>query len=125
MSKTNNNATVQNEFYDPNWEIIHDYHNDQISKLQKEITMLHKAQNIDHGAIAHNNKQLKFHHQTCLRCLDTHQHKTVQDYTNWLMKNFSMPEALEIAWEDKEFSSMREAKDFVNALYAQHEQKAA
>lgn len=84
---------IKNKDYNSNWEIIHDYHAQERGRLEKQIKTWHHnyTSQSDHGRLQELQKELEFHHQICLRCLDTLQHKTVQDYYDWLLKNSEPP----------------------------------
>ena len=86
-------ASILNEAYNPDWETIHDFHDKERGRLEKQIKTWHQndASQSDHGILKEFQKELEFHHQICLRCLDTLQHKTVQDYYDWLLKNSEPP----------------------------------
>lgn len=86
-------AAILNEAYNPDWETIHNFHNKERERLEKQIKTWHQnyTPQSDHGRLKELQKELEFHHQTCSHCLDTLQHKTVQDYYDWLLKNSEPP----------------------------------
>tara|TARA_B100000780_G_scaffold276420_1_gene244946 strand:+ start:453 stop:815 length:363 start_codon:yes stop_codon:yes gene_type:complete len=86
-------AAILNEAYNPDWKKIHNFHNKERGRLEKKIKTWHQnyASQSDHGRLKKLQKELEFHHQMCLRCLDTLQHKTVQDYYDWLLQNSELP----------------------------------
>jgi len=79
--------TIANPDYNPGWEIIHDYHHEHRARLEAEIKAFHRAMNEDYAHLEQLNQELTFHHQICLHCLDTLQHKTTADYAAWLRQN--------------------------------------
>ena len=84
---------IENKDYNPNWEAIHDYHHGERERLQKAIKAWHKGSGAapDHKLPDELEQEFKFHHQTCQRCLDTLQHRSVEDYYDWLLKNSEAP----------------------------------
>lgn len=54
--------------------------------------------------------ELAFHHQICLHCLDTLQHKTVADYAAWLFGNFYTGEDESFVPPSEGFKTMQEAR---------------
>lgn len=86
-------ASILNEAYNPDWETIHDFHDKERGRLEKQIKTWHQnyTPQSDHARLEELQKELEFHHQICLRCLDTSQHKTVQDYYDWLLQNSEPP----------------------------------
>ena len=79
--------TIANPDYNPGWEIIHDYHQEHRARLEAEMKTLHQAMSEDFTHLEQLKAELAFHHQTCLHCLDTLQHKTTADYAAWLLRN--------------------------------------
>lgn len=80
--------TIANPDYNPGWEIIHDYHQEQRVRLEAKIKAFHETMRDDDADLERLNAELSFHHQICLHCLDTLQHKTTADYAAWLLRNF-------------------------------------
>ena len=80
---------MQNIEYKPDWEAVHDFHHDERSRLENEIKDLIKTITPESGnsKLKKLQKERDYHHETCLRCLDTYQHKTVQHYVRWALKN--------------------------------------
>ncbi|MCB9995157.1 MAG: hypothetical protein H6869_01815 [Rhodospirillales bacterium] len=82
--------TILNQDYNPAWEAVHDYHHGQRTRLQNDIDAWHQNHSSSSGRNDELNKLEKerdFHHQTCLRCLDSYQHKTVREFVQWAFKN--------------------------------------
>jgi hypothetical protein len=79
--------TIANPDYNPGWEIIHDYHQEHRTHLELKIKAFHQTMRDDYALLEQLDKELTFHHQTCLHCLDTLQHKTTADYVAWLRQN--------------------------------------
>lgn len=85
--------TIKNPDYNSGWEAIHDYHHNERERLRKTIKAWHRnfCADSDFNILHELKKKFEFHHQTCLRCLDTLQHRSVQDYYDWLLKNSEPP----------------------------------
>lgn len=109
---------IENKYYDSEWESVHDYHRDQSNRLFKELSIFSKSDGKNPLPInqAEVYKEAKYHHEICLHILSWVQHKTVQDYAEWQLKNFS--DGLDISnlpsFED--FKSIEEAMAFWNDL---------
>ena len=105
-------AAILNEAYNPDWETIHNFHNKERERLEKQIKTWHQnyTPQSDHGRLKELQKDLEFHHQICLRCLDTLQHKTVQDYYDWLLKNTELPIEESFLPPKESFKSIEEVR---------------
>jgi len=81
---------MQNIEYKPNWEAVHNFHHDERTRLENAIKDLVKTitSETDPSELEKLQKERNYHHETCLRCLDTYQHKTVQHYVRWALENF-------------------------------------
>lgn len=79
--------TYPNPHYDPKWKEIHDRHAAERQLLEKETTRL--AENGEIGSEAYQEAKAAFHyhHKACLKSF-TMQHATVQEYAEWLFRNF-------------------------------------
>ena len=108
--------TIANPDYNPGWEIIHDYHHENRVRLEAEIKSFHSAISDDYKHLEQLNQELNFHHQTCLHCLETLQHKTVADYVAWLFGNFYTGEGESFVPLGEEFETMQEARDAFSYL---------
>ena len=86
-----------NAEYNPDWEAVHDFHDGERTRLENEITKWIKqaTPESESSALKKLEDKRDYHHQTCLRCLDTYQHKTVKDYVDWALENYgALPEIL-------------------------------
>lgn len=92
-----------NPDYKPDWEALHDHHAAERKRiLEKQNALMEQdgefyKQGLQHDAperIKLSRKQealqteFSKHHTQCLRCLDTYQHKTIQDAARWVFRNF-------------------------------------
>lgn len=83
---------IQNPDYNPEWEALYDYHRAQYERLRDELNAKCRKEGlrITDPEFDRLSKEQDFHHNTCLHCLDTLQHKTVQDFAHWLFHNFEL-----------------------------------
>jgi hypothetical protein len=94
-----------NPEYKENWEELHDHHAAERDRLQKEFFAIQRQQQelVEAGEKYDSYKmealykksekidvQLEEHLELCKRCLDTYQHKTIEDAAKWLSDNFSI-----------------------------------
>ena len=56
--------TIANPDYNPGWEIIHDYHHEHRTRLEKDIRAFHRAMSDDYARLEELKKEFNFHHQT-------------------------------------------------------------
>ncbi len=72
------------------WQVAYDYHADRRELLNRNIREWHKkySPDSDFGELKKLEAEYSSHHEACLYCLETSQHKTVADYAEWLFKNF-------------------------------------
>ena len=83
---------IKNEHYNPNWEIIHDYHHEERERLSKEKRAWWRdmSKNKDYKEIEQMNAEFDFHHNICRLCLHKYQHEYVADFAEYLFKNSSL-----------------------------------
>lgn len=121
---------IHNPDYNPDWEAIHDFHHDQRARLQREINALMESySSTESGKLKRLEKERSFHNATCLRCLDTYQHKTVQDFVKWSLENslqlseiFKDECASHICFDHCQ--SIEQAKIIISQLIALYRKKA-
>lgn len=95
---------VANPEYRVHWQSLHDHHSAERMRISEvraklvdqnnafyesglevnspELTSLEKE-------IARLDEEFHEHQRVCLRCLDTYQHKTIQDAAQWYFNHFS------------------------------------
>lgn len=124
---------VPNPDYKPDWEQIHDHHAAERERLWSEMMSLQKQDNDlwDADDQKHDSparleierqkeildRERKTHHEQCLRCLDTYQHKTVQDCAEWLFNGGFKPDNFVTTQTDihqidfEKFQTLKEVKE--------------
>ena len=95
---------VQNPDYKPDWEELYDTNRAEVDRLQKEVraaidenNTLHtqgfKYDSPERKALYDKQQSLEEvrdeYEEVCRRCLDTYQHKTIQDAAEWMFKTFA------------------------------------
>lgn len=83
---------VPNPEYREDWEELHAQHDSERTRLQMEISDLMQDAESDgiYEKITELQEKCDEHDRICKRCVDTYQHKTVQDAAEWLF-NFCPP----------------------------------
>lgn len=83
---------IPNPEYKENWEELHDHSDAERTRLQTEISDLSAQGESDsiYQRVTELQETRDKHDEICKRCLDTYQHKTVQDAAKWLF-NFCPP----------------------------------
>ena len=114
-----------NSFYNPEWEEIYAQHEQQRNYFEKERDRIYPLYLDQKEKFETTYKSIEcnweFHHRICLYCLDTLQHKTVQDYWKWATNSITIKNAfdkIEIDQPDPEsFTSIKEASKYLSNLY--------
>lgn len=107
---------VANPYYNPDWEAIHDYHHKYRIRLEEDPGSFDCPTNKYPFGYYTIERDHDFHHHTCLHLLTWVQHKTVQDFAEWLFKSFSHELDLSTVPPYEEFTSMEEVMAFHKAL---------
>ncbi|MBI1302067.1 MAG: hypothetical protein GC137_10520 [Alphaproteobacteria bacterium] len=94
---------VQNPDYNPDWEALHDHHAAERDRIAEKIAANRKKEgelflaghrydtpemNALHEDYVRLSEEQDQHSKVCQRCLDTYQHKTIQDGAAYLFRNF-------------------------------------
>lgn len=114
---------VANPYYNPDWEAIHDYHHKYRTRLRAESNIFEYPSGEFPFRYCSAEHDHEFHHRVCLHLLTWVQHKTVQDFAEWLIKNFSYELDLSTVPPYEEFTSMEEAMAFHKALRDEYDKK--
>lgn len=107
---------LANPEYNPGWEVIHDYHQEHCAQIEAEIKSLHKAMSEDYRYLEQLKQEVAFHHQVCLHCLETLQHKTTADYAAWLLYNFYQDMEGEFTLLVERLKSMQDVRNALRYL---------
>jgi len=77
-----------NPHYDPDWETLHDRHDEERTRASEEMERLAKAGEMRSDAYDRAKAEFKRHHEAACHTLLKKQHPTVQEYAEWLFREF-------------------------------------
>lgn len=82
-----NKAAYRNPTYNPNWEELHNYHDGERRRAREESCQLVKSGKMDSDAYREARARGEQHDAACKAALKA-QHETVQDYADWVFRQF-------------------------------------
>jgi len=116
---------TQNSFYTPEWEEIYAQHERERKYFETERDRIYPLYLKEKEKFETTYKSIEcnreFHHKICLYCLDTLQHKTVQDYWKWATDTIHIKKLFEEIGLDspdpESFTSIKDASDYLSNLH--------
>ena len=77
-----------NPYYDRDWKTEHDHHDEERTRAREVMNRLAKAGEMDSEAYSRAKADFDRHHEAACHALLKKQHPTVQEYAEWLFREF-------------------------------------